>query len=228
MTGVQTCALPISDPGWSHSGLAGQKDIANLGGPTGALLSDIFLSLFGYLAYLFPIMVAYSGLLIYKDRQKEHVFDKRGIALRSLGFVLTLFAGCALASMHDASVVSPLPVNAGGILGDILGGRMEEGFNIIGATLLLLSIFFAGVTLFTHLSWLWLMDTTGAFTLKSLDTFKQAFVRLYDLYTSRQMKKKRDQQYKVTAQRHETKKQKRKEPFIQPQPKPVQIGRAHV
>ena len=58
-----------SDPGWSHSGLAGQKDITNLGGPTGALISDIFLSLFGYLAYLFPIMVAYSGLLIYKDRQ---------------------------------------------------------------------------------------------------------------------------------------------------------------
>jgi len=211
-----------SDPGWSHSGLAGQKDIANLGGPTGALISDIFLSLFGYLAYLFPIMVAYSGLMIYKDRQKEHVFDKRGIALRSLGFVLTLFAGCALASMHDASVVSLLPVNAGGILGDILGGRMEEGFNIIGATLLLLSIFFAGVTLFTHLSWLWLMDTTGAFTIRSLDTFKQAFVRLYELYTTRQMKKKRDQQYKVTAQRHETKKQKRKEPFIQQQPKPVQ------
>ncbi len=211
-----------SDPGWSHSGLAAQKDIANLGGPTGALISDIFLSLFGYLAYLFPIMVAYSGLLIYKDRQKEHIFDKRGVALRSLGFVLTLFAGCALASMHDATVVSPLPVNAGGILGDILGGRMEDDFNIIGATLLLLSIFFAGVTLFTHLSWLWLMDTTGAFTLKSLGSFKQAFVRLYELYTTRQMKKKRDQQYKVTAQRHETKKQKRKEPFIQPQPKPVQ------
>ena len=213
-----------SDPGWSHSGLAAQKEIANLGGPTGALISDIFFSLFGYLAYLFPIMVAYSGLLIYRDRQKEHVFDKRGVALRSLGFVLTLFAGCALASMHDANVVSPLPVNAGGILGDILGGKMEHGFNIIGATLLLLSIFFAGVTLFTHLSWLWVMDTTGSYTLKSLDFFKQGFLRLYEVYTTRQMKKKRDQEYKVTAQRHETKKKKRKEPIIQQQPKPVELS----
>ncbi|MCW9030558.1 MAG: DNA translocase FtsK 4TM domain-containing protein, partial [Gammaproteobacteria bacterium] len=68
-----------SDPGWSHSGLAGNKNVANLGGPTGALISDIFLSLFGYLAYLFPIMVAYTGLLIYRDRQKEHIFDKRGV-----------------------------------------------------------------------------------------------------------------------------------------------------
>ena len=213
-----------SDPGWSHSGLAAQKEIANLGGPTGALISDIFLSLFGYLAYLFPIMVAYSGLLIYRDRQKEHVFDKRGIALRSLGFVLTLFAGCALASMHDATVVSPLPVNAGGILGDILGGRMEHGFNVIGATLLLLSIFFAGVTLFTHLSWLWLIDTTGAYTLKTFDSIKQVFIKSYEIYTTRQMKKKRDQEYRVTAQRHETKKKQRKEPVIQQQPKPVELS----
>ncbi len=211
-----------SDPGWSYSGLAEQKDIGNLGGPTGALISDIFFSLFGYLAYLFPIMVAYSGLLIHRDRQKEHVFDKRGIALRALGFALTLFAGCALASMHDASVESALPQNAGGILGQILGSKMEQGFNIIGATLLLLAIFFAGVTLFTHLSWLKLMDTTGLYTLNGLSIFKQFFVRLYAIYETRQMKKKRDQLFKVTAQRQQSKKLKRKEPFIQSQPKPVQ------
>jgi len=211
-----------SDPGWSHSGLSGQKDIANLGGPTGALISDIFFSLFGYLAYLFPIMVAYTGLLIYRDRQKEHVFDKRGFALRTTGFILTLFAGCALASMHDGNVVSPLPVNAGGILGDLLGSKMEQSFNIIGATLLLLSIFFAGVTLFTHLSWLWLMDTTGGYTLKGLNAVKQVFLNVHGIYERYKLKKQRDQQFKVTAQRQEKIKQKRKEPIIQTQPKPVQ------
>ncbi len=211
-----------SDPGWSYSGLAGQKHIANLGGPTGALISDIFFSLFGYLAYLFPIMVAYSGLLIYRDRQKEHVFDKRALALRSLGFILTLFSGCALASMHEITAVSPLPQNAGGILGQILGSKMEQGFNIIGATLLLLSIFFAGVTLFTHLSWLWLMDTTGAYTIKGLNYIKQAFIRLYGVYETHKMKKERDKQYQVTAQRHQSKKQKRKDPVIKAPPKPVQ------
>lgn len=211
-----------SDPGWSYSGLAGQKHIVNLGGPTGALISDIFFSLFGYLAYLFPIMVAYSGLLIYRDRQKEHVFDKRALALRSLGFILTLFSGCALASMHEITAVSPLPQNAGGILGQILGSKMEQGFNIIGATLLLLSIFFAGVTLFTHLSWLWLMDTTGAYTIKALNYIKQAFIRLYGIYETHKMKKERDKQYQVTAQRHQSKKQKRKDPVIKAPPKPVQ------
>ncbi|MCK5722230.1 MAG: DNA translocase FtsK 4TM domain-containing protein, partial [Gammaproteobacteria bacterium] len=101
-----------ADPSWTQSGLSGQKDINNLGGPTGALISDVFFFLFGYLAYLFPVMVAFTGLLIYRDRQKEHVFDKRGFAIRTLGFVLTILAGCALASMHDLNLASPLPVNA--------------------------------------------------------------------------------------------------------------------
>ncbi|MBT3410655.1 MAG: hypothetical protein HN430_08170, partial [Halieaceae bacterium] len=40
------------DPGWSASGSGGE--IANLGGPTGAWLADVFFSLVGYAAYLFP------------------------------------------------------------------------------------------------------------------------------------------------------------------------------
>ncbi len=208
-----------SDPSYLFSG---HDDITNLGGRTGALISSIFFLIFGYLAYLFPIMVAYSGLLIYRDRKQEHVFDKRSVAIRALGFVFTVLAGCALASLHDASAVQLLPEGAGGILGKALGKWMEQSFNIIGATLLLLSIFFAGVTLFTHLSWLRLIDTTGAYTLKFIDVFKQGFVRLYGYYETYKMKKERDQKFKVTAQRHETKKLKRKEPFIQSQPQPIQ------
>ncbi len=207
------------DPGWSHSGLSGQTHVNNLGGPTGALIADIFLSLFGYLAYLFPIMVAYSGWLIYRDRRNVQPFDKRGFALRATGFVLTLLSGCALASMHDAAVVSPLPVNAGGILGDVLATRMEQAFNIIGATLLLLAIFFAGVTLFTHLSWLWLMDTTGAWTLRGIDVVRRAIMAIYGKYEHHKLKKQREAHFKVSAQRIE---KKRKEPVIKAQPKPVQ------
>ena len=38
------------DPGWSKTG--GSLAIRNVGGPAGAWLSDVFFSLFGYLAYL--------------------------------------------------------------------------------------------------------------------------------------------------------------------------------
>jgi S-DNA-T family DNA segregation ATPase FtsK/SpoIIIE len=45
---------------------------------------------------------------------------------------------------------------------------------------------------------------------------------VYGFYETRQVTKKRDQQYKVSAQRHEVKKQKRTDPIIQKQPKPIE------
>jgi len=55
--------------------------------------------------------------------------------------VLTLAAGCGLASLHDTAAVSALPVNAGGILGDLVGDTMDHTFGFIGATVLLLALF---------------------------------------------------------------------------------------
>ena len=52
-----------SDPGWSYAGTG--SEINNAGGVVGALIADILFYLFGYLAYLLPVMVAYSGWLIY-------------------------------------------------------------------------------------------------------------------------------------------------------------------
>ena len=48
------------DPGWSATGSGGK--IVNLGGPTGAWLADVFFSLVGYAAYLFPLLLV-LGLL---------------------------------------------------------------------------------------------------------------------------------------------------------------------
>lgn len=162
-----------SDPGWSHSGSLDGR-INNMGGPTGAWLADVFLSLFGYLAYLFPLMVAFAGWRIYLNDPeaeplkgaKNTAFDTRAFMLRSGGFVLTVVAGCGLASMHDNSIVSLMPVNAGGIMGDLVGKQMEAAFSLMGATLLMLALFFSGLTLFINFSWLKLMDITGAITLR--------------------------------------------------------------
>ena len=169
------------DPGWTHSGSAQMSgQVANLGGPTGAWFADVFLTLFGYLAYLFPVMVAFAGWQLYQGREQEpaQAFDIRGFMLRFGGFVLTLIAGCGLASLHDNSVVSLLPVNAGGILGDLVGQLMEGAFNLMGATLLLLALFLSGVTLFINLSWIKLIDATGALTLALADRLFQLLLGL--------------------------------------------------
>jgi len=169
-----------ADPGWTHSGSDMVGQVANLGGPTGAWFADVFLTLFGYLAYLFPIMVAFAGWQLYQGREQEPsaAFDIRGFMLRFGGFVLTLIAGCGLASLHDNSVVSLLPVNAGGILGDLVGQQMEGAFNLMGATLLLLALFLSGVTLFINLSWIKLIDATGSLTLLLADRLVRLLLAL--------------------------------------------------
>ena len=159
-----------ADPGWSRSGVI-DGAISNLGGPTGAWFADIFLTLFGYWAYLFPVMLAFFGFLIFQDARQHKPFDQRGFLFCSIGFFLTLSAGCGLASLHDHAIVSNLPVNAGGILGDLIANTMERLFSFLGATLLLLAVFFSGFTLFTSLSWFKLMDMTGAATLWLFEHF---------------------------------------------------------
>jgi len=157
-----------ADPGWSRSGVI-NGDISNLGGPMGAWFADVFLTLFGYWAYLFPIMLAYSGFIIFQDARQNKPFNQRGFLFSSIGFFITLIAGCGLASLHDHAILSNLPVNAGGILGDLISGIMEKLFSFLGATILLLALFFSGFTVFTQLSWFKLMDLTGTATLWLID-----------------------------------------------------------
>ena len=60
------------DPGWSATGSGGK--IVNMGGPTGAWLSDVFFSLVGYAAYLFPLLLAYRAVVILLERHEVKGF----------------------------------------------------------------------------------------------------------------------------------------------------------
>jgi S-DNA-T family DNA segregation ATPase FtsK/SpoIIIE len=209
-----------SDPGWSTSGLQDGR-IANLGGPAGAWFADVFLTLFGYLAYLFPLMVGYTGWLLFQDRRSESPFDMRAFGLRTAGFVLTVAAGCGLASLHDTAVISPLPVNAGGILGDFVGGAMKDAFSFLGATLLLLALFFSGFTLATNLSWLKFMDFTGAVTLYSLAWLRSRVGAIREAIQARQAKRERESTYKVKVEPKFEQQVKRTPPVIKKPEQPV-------
>jgi S-DNA-T family DNA segregation ATPase FtsK/SpoIIIE len=150
-----------ADPGWSHS--APDTAVRNVGGVAGAWIADIGLLLFGYLAFLFPVMLVWWGWLILRGQKREPV---RGEAfIRLAGFVITLIAGAALAHLHFSSGNPIMPAGGGGILGQFGGNLLAGITGFLGATLFLLALFFAGITLFSGLSWLGLMDTVGAWTL---------------------------------------------------------------
>jgi len=151
-----------SDPGWSRSGTG--AGVANIGGVAGAWFADVFLFLFGYLAYLVPLMVGYAAWVFYRGRREEGD-QHHELALRGIGFALTIAAGAGLATLYAMHPLS-LPVTGGGVLGDVVAKGLVKPFNAVGAALFLLALFLTGVTLFTGLSWLWLMDVTGRRTLE--------------------------------------------------------------
>ena len=206
------------DPGWSHRGVSGA--IANAGGVVGAWFADVFLYLFGYLAYLFPVMVGYSGWLVFKGRTPSGGIDLHVLAIRWGGFLLTVGGGCGLASLHFLLRQGQLPLDAGGILGDVVGHGLVGLFSFMGATLFLLALFLVGVTLFTGLSWLTVMDHTGRLTLELLEFARTQATRLRIYWQGRKAKRAREEVVKVEQE----KAVKRKPVKIEPVVKPVEVS----
>jgi S-DNA-T family DNA segregation ATPase FtsK/SpoIIIE len=152
------------DPGFADTGEPGP--VGNLIGPVGAWLAGFFLFLFGRPAYLFPVMLAYAGWLVHKEQALPDSRSRINTLLRALGFVLTLVTSCGLASLHWSPVGSN---SAGGVLGDLAGKGSAHGLSFLGATLLLLGLWLAGVALFLGVSWFQVMDKLGAWVLKAIE-----------------------------------------------------------
>jgi S-DNA-T family DNA segregation ATPase FtsK/SpoIIIE len=181
-----------TDSSWSHSN---SGSVSNSGGITGAWFADIFLYLFGLLAYLFPFMVAYIGILIYRESAKERLLDPWHFSMRAGGFLLTLGAGCGLAALHFTAPAISLPVDSGGgILGQLIGDGLVSGFSLLGATLFLLALFLSGITLFTGLSWFWVMDITGYYTLQSFARVQQGWQWTREYMEGRRARNERQHQ----------------------------------
>ena len=151
------------DPGWSRTGENAR--IHNAGGPAGAWLADVFFSLFGFLAYLFPLMMGYRAWLIFRDRAQPLVFDPVLVGLRVVGLILVMVAGTGLAVLHSGVESAGMPFSDGGILGTSVAEAVAGAFSLVGGTLLLLAVFLFGLTIFTDLSWLNLMDEIGRLVL---------------------------------------------------------------
>ncbi len=199
-----------SDPGWSHDGRS--HVVLNLGGRAGAWFSDIFLYLFGYMAYLFPVMVAYSGWLLFRGHNEEEKPNQMEATLRAVGFLLTLCAGAGLAFLHFDFRDAVLPLNAGGILGDVVGRGLVSAFSFLGATLFLLALFLSGVTLFTGLSWLRVMDAVGNWTLGAGSRLRGMLSQVRESLLARRARQQRERVVKT----EKAKVAKRPPPRIEP------------
>ena len=133
----------------------------NAGGPAGAWLADIFFSLSGYVSYLFPLLLAVRAWTIFQQHKKANqAFDGVTFLLRIIGLVLIMTASSALLELHYSGN-TVLPHGVGGILGANVGSAADSAFNSIGSTLLLMAVLLFGLTVFTDLSWLRVIDVCG-------------------------------------------------------------------
>src|SRR3989338_4668333 len=148
-----------SDPSWSHRGSS--NIVFNNGGRAGAWLSDVLFNLFGYVAYLLPVMIGFSGWHIYQHRKDpEPAGMKHRLLMTGSAFAAVIGAG-GLAGLHFAQGKTGMPFASGGWLGNAIGLGLASTFSFTGATLFLLALFLSGVTIYTGLSWLKLMDSVG-------------------------------------------------------------------
>ncbi len=198
------------DPGWSYTGE--HKQVLNAGGPVGAWFADVFLNLFGFFAYIFPLMLAWSSWVILYQSNPEQPLDLTIINLRALGFVLTLACGSTLSSLHVAAFDIPFPTGTGGILGTFMSGQLVGVFSSTGGTLLLLALFLGGVTLFTGVSWFTVMDRIGDGTLKLVHLILRSYRDLMEKRQANSAKRQRSDALKVEKK----KRVKRKPPKIEP------------
>jgi S-DNA-T family DNA segregation ATPase FtsK/SpoIIIE len=156
-----------SDPGYNTTGLGGP--IRNATGAAGAWLSDVLLSLFGYMAYLFPGMLALRAIIIFKEQLSNEGWHRSHLILRFVGFVLVIMSTTCLGALQGASEISELPYGYGGFFGVQLADWVINNFGLLGSRLVMTAMFLFGMTIFTDLSWFRFMEWLGRRTLIAIE-----------------------------------------------------------
>ncbi|MGY6214872.1 DNA translocase FtsK [Methylolobus aquaticus] len=159
---IALLTFSTEDPGWTHTGIG--KTIANGGGAVGAWLSDMLLSLFGVMAFVFPFLLGANGYAVFKAAPAREAFQPLHGLLRWSGLLLAMISGAGLTHLYLAQLPIDLPESGGGyggIVGNEIVNLSSFAFGTTGATVLLTAACLAGVSLFTGLSWLGLVDQIG-------------------------------------------------------------------
>ncbi|QFY45232.1 cell division protein FtsK [Candidatus Methylospira mobilis] len=147
-----------NDAGWSHSEYG--RKLANGGGALGALISDFSLTQLGLIAWLLPFLLAGYGYTVSRGNGgMPRSFA--GHVVQWLGMASALSAGAGLATLKLSKVAVKLPEGSGGIMGEAVADLLTGNFGRTGAFAFLVAAFLSGVSLYTGLSWISVIDIAG-------------------------------------------------------------------
>ncbi len=163
---VALLSFSPSDPSWSQT--AWHEPIHNLGGGVGAWLADTLFFIFGVLAYAIPPIMLSLCWVAFRQRDNQSDVDLFTLSLRLIGTLALILTSCGLAALNVDDLYY---FASGGVLGSLLSSSMVPRFNSMGATLILLCVWAAGLTLFTGWSWLTIAEKIGGAVLGCLTFF---------------------------------------------------------
>ena len=149
-------------------------------GSVGAWVADMMLFALGWMSYALPFVVTAVGWLLFKRIRRLLELDYLTMGLRLIGAVLILMSTTAITSINFDDLHRFY--SSGGVVGDVIRDSMLPFFNYTGTTLFLLAALLTGITLFTGVSWLTVIDLIGA-------TAVAGFFWLRDKFLQRQQNK---------------------------------------
>ncbi len=206
-----------SDPGFSSTG-GGPGPLHNRIGTVGAFVADLLLYVFGRPAFLFPVMLAAAGWVMFRNRNRTERPSRANSAVRAGGFVLLLVASCGLTTLHWDP--GSLRATAGGVVGIEVGQGLKGGLDDLGATLLMLAAWMGGVALAFGVSWLTIMDRLGAGVWRGVGWVRARSFAARDLAEGRERRQAR----KETVETEQRRVASRKPPRIEPSSAPVELS----
>ena len=157
-----------ADPSWTQTAWAGT--VENAGGSFGAWVADTLFFAFGSLAYLLPVILLGCTWIIFRKKdqnqdKEEGELDLMMIGTRILGLLILFLTSCALA---DTNFDDLWYFSSGGVVGDVLTSITTPVLNVLGSTLIFMFLWGAGLTLFTGVSWLTIVDNLGGMALEGV------------------------------------------------------------
>src|SRR2546430_15130772 len=199
------------DPGFSFTG--NSAPVRNRIGVIGAWLADVLFFLFGRPAFLFPLVLAAAcwGL---QRRMKAQGVSRANTLVRIVGFALVLVASCGLTTLHWQP--GALRQTAGGVVGSLVGEGLATGLDFLGATLVMLAAWMAGLSLAFGVSWLTIMDRLGALTWAAIGRLRSRWAAARDVAEGRERRQAR----KEAMESEQKKSATRSPPRIEP-PRPL-------
>jgi DNA segregation ATPase FtsK/SpoIIIE, S-DNA-T family len=209
------------DPGFSFTG--NSAPVHNRIGIIGAWLADLLFFLFGRPAFLFPLVLAVACWGLQRRMKADAAVSRVNTLVRTAGFVLVLVASCGLTTLHWQP--GALRQSAGGVVGSVVGGGLVAGLDFLGATLVMIAAWMAGLSLAFGVSWLTIMDRLGALTWAALGRLRTRSAAARDAAEGRERRQARKEAMESEQKKSATRAPPRIEPPLPMMEKSARVER---